>query len=214
MKTSVVLFKTLVACLFAGSLAKAHAGAYEDYQWAIEMDQVVSFQRLALKGLGSNLIMSNGSPAVVFAMQRGAKGVADWLISQPDLDVNLTDAQGDSALMTASYLGEIAWVQTLLKKGAVINPEGWTPLHYAASNAQVSVVQYLISKGAKVNALSPNGTTPLMMAARARSTESAVALINSGANTKLTNQAGLSALNYAEKTENTELRAVLLKSKQ
>jgi ankyrin repeat protein len=176
------------------------------------MNQLVSFQQLANKGLGPNLILSNGSPALVYAMQRGSKEVAEWLMARGDIDVNLTDVNGDSALMLASYLGEITWVQTLLKKGALINPSGWTPLHYAASNAQVSVVQLLIANGAQVNALSPNGTTPLMMAARVRSTESAVALIKQGANTKLVNQAGFSALNYAEKTDNSDLKIILLKS--
>jgi uncharacterized protein len=212
MTKKIALRKVLLSCAFVALCAKAQAGAYEDYQWAIEMNQLVSFQQLASKGLGPNLIMSNGSPALVYAMQQGSKDVAEWLMTRGDLDVNLTDANGDSALMIASYLGEMTWVQHLLKKGAQINPTGWTPLHYAASNAQVSVVQYLIARGAHVDALSPNGTTPLMMAARVRSTESAVALIKQGANTKLVNQAGLSALNYAERTDNSDLKLMLLKS--
>jgi ankyrin repeat protein len=199
--------------LVSGVLANARADSYEDYRWAIEMDQVRSFKDVASRGLGHNLIMPNGSPALVYAMQLGSKSVTEWLLLQTDLDVNLIDAKGDSALMTASFLGEMAWVKSLLKRGAQINPnQGWTPLHYAASNGQVTVVQYLISQGANVNALSASETTALMMAARAGSTEVAIALIKAGAKVNLKNQSGFSAMSYAEKLDNLELKKILLKS--
>jgi ankyrin repeat protein len=56
-------------------------------------------------------------------------------------------------------------VKSMIEQGIDVNMEGgWnsaTPLHAAASRRSMEVVQYLISKGANVNATDKDGDTPL-----------------------------------------------------
>ena len=40
----------------------------------------------------------------------------------------------------------------------------WTPLHYAAENGHLSVVEYLVNQKADINAKEKDGKTPLGLA--------------------------------------------------
>jgi len=48
-----------------------------------------------------------------------------------------------------------------LKEMINTDMDGWTPLHYACDNRQVSSVQILLKMGANVNAVDESGYTPL-----------------------------------------------------
>ncbi|GFS04595.1 myotrophin [Elysia marginata] len=63
--------------------------------------------------------------------------------------------------------GELGDVKTLIEKeGIDVNTEvqGRLPLHYAADYGQTEVLDYLLSKGARVNAPDKYGITPLLSA--------------------------------------------------
>jgi ankyrin repeat protein len=188
---------------------RATDSSYEKYRFAIEMDQLRTFQGLVKSGLGTNLVMPDGSPALIYAMQRESRQIVEWLLGQASLQIDQKDSRGDSALMTACALGEQAWVETLIKRGAQTDPAGWTPLHYAAANGRLSIVQLLLKLPVNINAPSPNGTSPLMMAARSNSIEVGRLLIRKGALTEITNEAGVSALAYARRNQNEEFIGLL-----
>ncbi|GAA5825025.1 hypothetical protein JCM10212_002415, partial [Sporobolomyces blumeae] len=66
----------------------------------------------------------------------------------PDLDVNLRDAQGITALHWASINGHVLFVKGLLARGADVDPRGGdlsgTPLMWACRNGHVAVAHLLV----------------------------------------------------------------------
>jgi ankyrin repeat protein len=101
--------------------------------------------------------------------------------------------------MMASLYGMLPEVKVLVdKRGAEINKSGWTPLHYACTEGHLSVADYLLSKGAKVDALSESDTTPLMMAVRSGNIQLVRLLLDRGADLQIRNHQGFSAIDVAE----------------
>ncbi len=99
--------------------------------------------------------------------------------------------------MMAALRGDLALTRQLLERGAKVNRDGWTPLHYAASGPEPKVVALLLDRGASIDAPSPNGTTPLMMAARYGSIDAADLLAARGANLTRKNEKGLTPADFA-----------------
>ncbi|CAJ0554858.1 Ff.00g133710.m01.CDS01 [Fusarium sp. VM40] len=74
-----------------------------------------------------------------------------------------------------------------------------TPMHYAASNGNVSVIDYLVAHGCDINAPSSSGLTPLHLAVRERRTGAVDFLLNHGARQQPCH-AGRSPMIYAYNT--------------
>lgn len=58
-------------------------------------------------------------------------------------------------------------VRLLVSKGAdvnAVNEPGFRPLHWAAGNGHLAVVELLLSNGARPNVVGANGRSPLDMA--------------------------------------------------
>ena len=67
----------------------------------------------------------------------------------------------------------------------------------AASGPSVQAVEWLLARGAAVDARSPNGSTALMMAARYGAIDATDLLLAKGANPALRNDRELSAADFA-----------------
>src|SRR6266702_5574509 len=115
------------------------------------------------------------------ALQKGSSKVAEALWHHPALQVDVANVNGETPLMIAALRGNLAWCQRLAKRGAAINRDGWSPVHYAASGSDPKVVAWLLEQGALAEAKSPNGSTPLMMAAGYGSEASVDVLLAKGA---------------------------------
>ena len=199
----------LAACLMCASWlphAAVQAGSYENFFKAIDLDHVKSVNVLLQRGMDPNTITENGTPALIHAMSKGALAAVNALLQAPNLDVNLRDFKGDTALMLASYKNQTEWVRALLQRGATHTEAGrWNALHYAASSGAMDTIHLLLKAGADVNVHSENNTTPLMMAARSGQAAAVHLLIKHGAEPKLINDAGFDAEAYAMKAKRPDL---------
>ena len=177
----------------------SHAGAYDDFFRAIMGDDARSVQALLQRGFDANTVNPDGLPALMLALRVPAPKVADVLISWPQTQVEVRNAQDESPLMLAALRGQLDWVKKLVDRDADVNKTGWTPLHYAATGGHVPVIEYLLEHSAYIDAESPNGTTPLMMAAMYGSPEAVKHLIQAGADLQIKNGANMTALDFAQR---------------
>lgn len=186
----------LVALLWFSS---ASAGSYEDYFRAIKQDNPRTVQELLSRGFDPDTLDPKGVHGLYQALQDGSLKVAEVLIAWPKTNVEWRTPQDESALMMASLRGHLDLVRKLIDRGADVNKPGWAPLHYAATNGHLKVMQLLLENHAFIDAQSPNGTTPLMMAAFYGSPEAVKLLLEAGADTAMKNELGLTAVDFAHR---------------
>uniref|UniRef100_A0A8C6TNC9 Myotrophin n=1 Tax=Neogobius melanostomus TaxID=47308 RepID=A0A8C6TNC9_9GOBI len=103
-------------------------------------------------------------------------------------------------LMWALKNGQLDEVRATLVTAEDVNRmlEGRMPLHVAADFGQVEVVEYLISKGANVNAPDKHGITPLLSACYENHASCVKILLEKGADKECKGPDGLSAFEAAE----------------
>ena len=203
-----VLKKTVGLLVLLGCQT-AFAGAYDDFFQAVKRDDARAAQQLLARGFDANALDPQGQSGLATALREESSKVAQVLIDWPKTDLNAQSAQGESPLMLASIKGELALAEKMIKKGADVNKTGWTPLHYAASTGQVTVIRLLLENHAYIDAESPNGSTPLMMASMYGTTAAVKLLLDEGADPLLKNQQGLNALQFAERADRPDAVALL-----
>lgn len=189
--------KTLIYLVMAigGSVARADSPA--DLFKAIEIDAPHLVTRALVAGVDPNVRDGDGQAALYVALRNESWKAVQALLDHPGLQVDATNANGETPLMMAALRGQVSWMQRLVERGAAVNKAGWGPLHYAASGPAVQAVEWLLGRGAAVDARSPNGTTALMMAARYGAIDAADLLLSRGANPALRNDRELSAADFA-----------------
>jgi ankyrin repeat protein len=191
------------------ALPAARAGSYEDFFIGIALDRPGIVAPLLTKGFDVNSRSPEGQHGLYLALREESNEVVPLLLAQPALDANATNAAGETLLMMAAMRGRLDTMRQLIARGASINREGWTPLHYAASGADDRATRMLLELGAQVDARAPNGNTPLMMAAGFGSIDAADLLAARGADVSLRNKAGMTASDYARRAARDELAARL-----
>jgi ankyrin repeat protein len=189
--------------------SSAYGASYDDFFRAVNVDDVSTVQALIQRGFDANSRDDNGQTGLFLALKGGSFKAADALLKAPGIDVNALNEAGESALMIAAIKGEADWIQRLLDRGAQVGKKGWSPLHYAASGPQTSVVKLLLDRGAPIDAGSPNGSTALMMAAQYGSEASVELLLSRGADAKIKNDRGLTAGDFARLAKRETLAAKL-----
>ncbi len=175
----------------------ARAGSYEDYFAAIERDHPGPITALLQRGFDPDSRDPRGQTGLTLAALNGSWRAIEALLAHPGIDVNALNASGESVLMLAALKGELAWCERLVARGARVQKTGWAPIHYAATGPNAAVVEFMLAKGADINAASPNGSTPLMLAARYGSEESVNLLLARGADATRRNDHKLSAADFA-----------------
>jgi uncharacterized protein len=197
----------LAALALAASLAQATP--VDDLATAAEMNDGRAVLALLLKGVDPNLADSRGRTPLFTAVREQSQQALDSLLSSPQLNVNAVNANGETPLMIAALKGSLPAVKALVKRGAAVNREGWTPLHYACSGPDNGVAAFLIAQGAELNARSENGTTPLMMAARYGNGDLVPLLLKAGAEPRAANEQELTAADFAQRGGRDRLAADL-----
>ena len=185
------------------------AGSYDDFFKAIKEDNPVVLSNLRNRGFDVNTISPQGEYALILAFREPRLKAARVLIGWPNLNAEVRSAQDESPLMLAALHGLLAECQGLIERGADVNKPGWAPLHYAATNGHLSVMQLLIEENAYLDAESPNGSTPLMMAAHYGTPSAVKLLLESGADPTLKNSLGLSAIDFAHQANRLESAAII-----
>lgn len=194
--------------LAAGTLVPgiAGAGSYEDYFRAVQIDNAQTVRKLLAQGFDPNTIEPmRGDTGMMLALREGAMEVFRVLLETPDTDIHARAFNGDTALMIASFKGNLPAVEALLARGAQVQHEGWTPLHYAATGGHDAVARLLIEKGAQLDARSPNNTTPMMMAAWSGHIYTVKLLLDAGADATLKNDHGMTAIDFARRADHQDI---------
>lgn len=177
----------------------AHAGAYEDYFKAAKLDDAATITSLLQRGFDPNTVEPDrGDSGLILALREKSMKVFPVLLNARGIDLNLRANNGDTALMIAAYSANKPAVEALLAKGATVNQDGWTALHYAAAIGDNDIVKMLLAKSAALDAPSPNKTTPMMMAARGGHIYTVKALLDAGADASLKNDVGMTAVDFAQ----------------
>jgi len=108
----------------------------------------------------------------------------------------------------AARRGDLAAVRTLLKQGAdasMPQPDGMTPLHWAAERGEAAMADALILSGANVTAVTRlGGYTPLHLAARNGNAPVLRALLKAGSKPAVPSSTGATALHFAAEAGSIE----------
>ncbi|XP_031557765.1 uncharacterized protein LOC116294318 [Actinia tenebrosa] len=134
----------------------------------------------------------------------------------PDIKdfIDKTDYEGNTALILASYGGHDEVVKELLQNGAdpLIQKTSSkiTALHVAAIGGNTAVMEYLLSYGAKIEALDSSYMTPLHGAAASNQASALKFLLDKGAKVDALNISGLTAFLFSVKQGNKQAAAALL----
>ncbi|WP_176025981.1 ankyrin repeat domain-containing protein [Robbsia andropogonis] len=166
---------------------------------AVKFDDASAVQRALQSGFNPNTTDAQGMPLLVLAAREKSDKVTEALLADSRTDVEKTDSAGENAMMLAAIVKDASIVRMLIAKGAKVDKPGWTPLHYAASTGDDTIVTMLLDAHANVDARSPNDTTPLMMAARGGYASTIQLLIKRGANPLVKNQLGMTALDFGKR---------------
>jgi ankyrin repeat protein len=191
-------------CLMAVAVMPclAAASSLDDFFRAVKNDDYTTVTSLLKHGLSPNLVEERrGDTGLILALREESTKVFDILLNTPAIDLDARAKNGDTALMIASYKGNAAAVKALLAKEAEVNNQGWTALHYAATNGSDDIVRMLLEASAYIDAESPNSTTPLMMAALNGRVSTVKLLLDEGADASLKNNLGMTALDFAHQAD-------------
>lgn len=209
LRAYIALMFSFWLALSAGA-AEISSSERDEFIRAVRLDLVADVEAGLKLGIDVNMTEPyRGETALMIAVRENSNKVIDALLKTPGIAIDLRAKNGDSAIMLASYLGNLKVVKELLQRGAAINHPGWTPLHYAATAGHIELIRLLLEHHAYIDAESPNKTTPLMMASRNGNIQVVQLLIEQGADVELKNALGMTALDFAESVEQRENAALL-----
>ncbi|KAJ1537210.1 hypothetical protein HK096_002339, partial [Nowakowskiella sp. JEL0078] len=102
----------------------------------------------------NKLKLGSGLSPLHVAASKGFKDVVCLLIDKAGALVDLSDKDGETALLKAAYHGYSDVVSELISRKADVNAtdrDGWTALHNASSRGYYNVVKNLLDGGALIN---------------------------------------------------------------
>jgi ankyrin repeat protein len=143
----------------------------------------------------------------------------DWpgvrsLLSEKDMDVNATQADGATTLAFAAYWDDVETVQRLLDVGAdpnISNDYGITPLMLASENRSLAMLETLLNGKADPNVATWSGETLLMSASRTGFVEAVPMLLDHGADLNARDpRRGQNALMWAISYRSPDIARVLI----
>jgi ankyrin repeat protein len=139
--------------------------------------------------------------------------VAVALVMPFVLAVTAHAAQAQPALADRIQSGDRRAALAMIAGGADVNraqPDGTTPLHWAAYRVDRELVEALLKKGARADVVNQYGASPLAEAVRVASPELVEMLLKAGADANVANEDGQTALMLAARTGEVEVAKLLV----
>lgn len=205
MKSLIFAVVALLSSLFAPT---AFAGAYEDMESALIRRDSVGILKLLDRGMDINTVSREGDTLLIQAVRAEWPELIDALL-QRRARLNFRNRHGETALSIAAYMGNMGYVQRIVDSGAELNFFGWPPITYAAFNNHPEIVEYLIKKGADINAKTESGATALFLAARNGHIAVVKILLRYEADPTILDQNGETAVDVAMKGNFDEILTLL-----
>lgn len=129
---------------------------------AVAASDIPGIQTLLMDGIDINMEDEIGRTALNLAIQLDDKKITTYLLSIPEIDINLSDKNGLSPLHWAVINNNGELLNLLLSHGADINVQeidGWTPLHLALKSSPKEIIAILLKYNAKTNIRNSYGQT-------------------------------------------------------
>src|SRR5216110_237159 len=201
-------------------------------QWAVYDGDVAEVRRLLKAGADVSLANNYGATPMGLAAEVGNAEILKLLLdagANPDSP----NPDGQTALLAVARTGNVEAAELLVKRGAKVDARekwgGQTALMWASARRHPQMMQFLISKGADVNAssidrdyqrhvtaegrpknLDSGGFTPLLYAARENCLACVEVLLRNGADIDLPDPDGVSPLLVAILNANWDLAKQLI----
>jgi ankyrin repeat protein len=168
--------------------------------------------------LSSFLSIGAASPVVplVEAVKKADKVAVRAILQQPQIDVNLPEADGMAALHWSAHLDDLETSDLLIRAGADVKAAtryGVTPLSLACANGNAALIETLLKAGADPNTALPEGETALMTVAATGNVAAVKALLTYGADVNAREASkGQTALMWAVAEGHAAAAKVLIES--
>ncbi|MBI2960398.1 MAG: ankyrin repeat domain-containing protein, partial [Betaproteobacteria bacterium] len=161
-----ILLPLVLAVSFLAQPARAELPDPVRFGVRMELGDVAQAREWLDAGLPPDFVGDRIGTGLMIAAWEGNIALMELFVAR-GADVNKTNAAGEQALLHAAWRGKLDAVKWLLAHGARLNrgPLQWSALHYAVFAGYEEVAEYLIGRGADINARSTNGSSVLMMAA-------------------------------------------------
>nr|XP_023670833.1 inversin [Paramormyrops kingsleyae] len=157
-----------------------------------------------------------GRTAFMWAASKGSNNVIGTMLDlKPDIDINMADKYGGTALHAAALSGHVSTVQLLLERGAMVDALDvmkHTPLFRACEMGHRDVILTLIKGGARVDLVDLDGHTALHWAALGGNAEVCQVLMENGITPNVQDQAGRTPLQCAAYGGYISCMAVLMEN--
>jgi ankyrin repeat protein len=201
-------------------------------QWAVYNGDVAEVGRLLKAGANVSLANNYGATPMGLAAEVGNAEIIKLLL-EGGADPDSPNPDGQTALLAVARTGNVAAAELLVKHGAKVDARerwgGQTALMWASARRHPQMMQFLISKGADVNAgsidrdyqrhvtaegrpksLDSGGFTPLSYAARENCLACVKVLLDNGADMNLPDPDGVSPLLVSIMNSNWDLAKQLI----
>ena len=205
-----IIYAYISACLLISTAANATLPDPIKFAWLVERGDIKQVEEWFSEGLDPEFQHPQLGTGLMIAAWYGNIEMMEVFIKH-GANPRRSNLNGEQPLQLAAWNGHMNAVKWLLEHGAVLNREGlyWGALHYAVFNGNKELTNYLLSKGASVNARSPNGATPIILAAREGREELTKVLLDAGADTTLKTDWGDSALTMAMRYDHYSLAKMI-----
>lgn len=200
--------KLLLGLAFLLAVGGAHSGAYDEILDAAERGDGVAVIALLQRGMDVNTSDPAGNSLLMIAARHGNVELLEFLLGNR-AGVNRRNRFGDTAMLLAAVKGNLDTVRLLKQHGGLLEPGGWSALHYTIFGQNPELLAWIIAQKPNLDARAPNGQTALMLAAKLGKLDFVKQLIDGDADMDLSDYDGATAIALAKLAGHTEVVAHL-----